>query len=88
MGVALAQFVLPAAIAEQLPVAMRAAGVGLAFGVATAAVGGTAPLLANLTTRSGTDEFIPAYALVWASLAFLTAVRWPAVFPDAPHREA
>ena len=77
MGVALAQFVLPAAIADRLPVGVRAAGVALAFGVSSGAVGGTAPLLADLATRADAEAFVPVYAVAWAILGVLTALGWP-----------
>ena len=43
MGVIIGAFVIPAFFAEQFPARVRATGLGLAYGVGSAVVGGTAP---------------------------------------------
>ena len=44
VGVIIGAFVLPAYLAEQFPVHVRATGLGLAYGIGSAVIGGTAPL--------------------------------------------
>ncbi len=51
VGVIIGAFVLPAFFAEQFPIRVRATGLGLAYGVGSAVIGGTAPLLATVLSR-------------------------------------
>ena len=52
VGVVIGAFVLPAFLAEQFPIAVRATGLGLAYGVGSAVVGGTAPLIGALLAQT------------------------------------
>ena len=51
IGLVIAAFVLPAFFAEQFPVRVRATGIGLSYGISSAVIGGTAPLLATVLSR-------------------------------------
>ena len=75
---ALGAFVLQSALADCLPARVRTSGMAVSFGLASALVGGTAPLVASLLT-----DTVPValYALVWALSASVVAVRWSGV-PD------
>ncbi len=81
IGVVLGAFVLPAFLAEQLPTRVRATGLGLAYGIGSAVVGGTAPLVATLLARSATTWAVPAYLMVWAIGALIAIVRSPETAP-------
>ena len=73
MGAALGAFVLQSALADRLPARVRTSGMAVSFGLASALVGGTAPLVASLLT-----DTVPValYALVWALSASVVVVRW------------
>jgi MHS family proline/betaine transporter-like MFS transporter len=74
MGVIIGAFVIPAFFAEQFPARVRATGLGLAYGVGSAVVGGTAPVLATVLSRQAPAFVVPGYLVLWAVLA-LIAVR-------------
>jgi MHS family proline/betaine transporter-like MFS transporter len=73
VGVTLAGFVLSSAVPESFPLRVRATGVGLAYGVASAVVGGSAPLVAALLQPFG-PAAVPAYVAAWSSMAFLVVL--------------
>jgi MHS family proline/betaine transporter-like MFS transporter len=68
-----AAFVLPAVLAEQFPNRVRATGIGLAYGIGSAVIGGTAPLLATVLSRRA-PVLVPGYVVVWAILGLLAVV--------------
>jgi len=70
IGVIAAAFVLPAFLAEQFPSRVRGTGIGLAYGIGSAVIGGTAPLLATVLSRQ-TPALVPGYLVVWAILGLL-----------------
>lgn len=75
MGLALGAFVLQSALADRLPATVRTSGMAVSVGLATATVGGTAPLVASvLVSRAAVP--LPAYALVWLLSASVAAARW------------
>jgi MHS family proline/betaine transporter-like MFS transporter len=74
MGVVIGAFVIPAFFSEQFPARVRATGLGLAYGVGSAVVGGTAPVLATVLSRQAPAFVVPGYLVLWAVLA-LIAVR-------------
>ena len=80
IGIILAAFVLPTFLAEQFPANSRATGIGLAYGVSSALIGGTAPLVAIVLTGSAPVFAVPAYLTVWAALALaaVAGLRSPA----------
>jgi MFS transporter, MHS family, proline/betaine transporter len=76
MGAALGAFVLQSALADRLPARVRTSGMAVSFGLASALVGGTAPLVASLLPDAA---FVPLYALVWALSASVVAARWSGI---------
>ena len=74
MGVLLGSLVVGAFAAELFPTAVRATGVALTYGVATAAFGGTAPLVATLLVRADAAWAVPAYLAAMAVLALVAAL--------------
>jgi MHS family proline/betaine transporter-like MFS transporter len=74
MGVVIGAFVIPAFFSEQFPARVRATGLGLAYGVGSAVVGGTAPLLATVLSRQAPAVVVPGY-LVLLAIGALIAVR-------------
>jgi MHS family proline/betaine transporter-like MFS transporter len=73
IGAIAAAFVLPAFLAEQFPNRVRATGIGLAYGIGSAVIGGTAPLLATVLSRQ-TPALVPGYLVMWAILGLLAVV--------------
>src|SRR6478752_5741838 len=73
IGVIAAAFVLPAFLAEQFPNRVRATGIGLAYGIGSAVIGGTAPLLATVLSRQS-PMMVPGYLVMWAILGLLAVV--------------
>jgi MHS family proline/betaine transporter-like MFS transporter len=78
VGVVVGAFVLPAFMAEQFPVGVRATGLGLAYGVGSAVVGGTAPLVATLLSQAAAPIAVPCYLAAWVLAALIAVVRSPA----------
>ena len=74
VGVTVAAFVLPSYLAEQFTAAVRATGLGWAYGVAAAVIGGTAPLLATVLAQHA-PVVVPAYIAVWAAAALVMVLR-------------
>jgi MFS transporter, MHS family, proline/betaine transporter len=63
-GVGLGGFVLQSTLAELFPAPLRTAGIAVTFGLASALVGGTSPLSADLLARLD-PALVSIYALVW-----------------------
>jgi MHS family proline/betaine transporter-like MFS transporter len=83
IGVALGAMVISAHLAECFPVTVRATGVALTFGLATALVGGTAPLVGSLFTANGASIGIPLYLAGLSAAGLVAALRAPdPVRPD------
>jgi MHS family alpha-ketoglutarate permease-like MFS transporter len=62
---------------ELFPTRIRAVGVGLAFSVAVAVFGGTAPYLNTWLGSTGHSWIFPAYAIVLGLVTAVTAFRSP-----------
>jgi MFS family permease len=77
IGLVTAAFVLPAFFAEQFPVRIRATGLGLSYGISSAVIGGTAPLLATVLSRQVGVVLVPAYLAIWALCALVAVLRSP-----------
>ncbi len=75
MGVVIGAFVIPAFFSEQFPARVRATGLGLAYGVGSAVVGGTAPVLATVLSRQTPAFVVPGYLVLWAVFAVLAVWR-------------
>jgi MHS family alpha-ketoglutarate permease-like MFS transporter len=58
---------------ELFPVHVRALGVGLAHNIATAALGGTAELLALFAKQQGHEDWFYTYVAIVAAIAFFSA---------------
>lgn len=85
VAVALGLVVAPAFVAESFPTPLRATGVAFTFGVASAVVGGTAPLVATLLAARLPDIAVPSYLVGLAALASFAAWRAPeTAFADLP----
>jgi MHS family proline/betaine transporter-like MFS transporter len=70
--------VVTAFVAELFPTAVRATGVAVTYGVATAVFGGTTPLIATLLANAGAARAVPLYLIAAAALglaASLTATE-------------
>lgn len=74
MGVLIGALVVSAFATEQFPTAVRATGVALTYGVATAAFGGTAPLVATLLVGADVGWVVPAYLAAAAGLGLAAAI--------------
>ena len=74
MGVLIGSLVVTAFVAELFPTGVRATGVALTYGVASAMFGGTAPLIATLLVVAGVDGRYPPTLAVTAVLALAAAV--------------
>ncbi len=77
VGGVIGAFVLPAFLAEQFPGPVRATGLGLAYGLGSAVVGGTAPLLATILTQRLPVVVVPVYLACWAVVALVAVIRSP-----------
>jgi MHS family proline/betaine transporter-like MFS transporter len=74
MGAVLGSLALPAFLAELFATAVRTTGLSLTYGVGSAVVGGTAPLVATVLTGVGADWLVAAYVLAVAGLAAAVSV--------------
>jgi MHS family proline/betaine transporter-like MFS transporter len=81
VGITLAAFVLPAFLSEQFPTRVRATGLGLAYGIGSAVVGGTAPLVATALARNAPTAAVPTYLAAWALAALIAVIRSPETAP-------
>jgi len=75
VGVTVAAFVLPSYLAEQFTAAVRATGLGWAYGIAAAVIGGTAPLLATVLAQRAPVAAVPAYIAAWGAAALVAVLR-------------
>jgi MHS family proline/betaine transporter-like MFS transporter len=74
MGCVIGTLAVTAFIGEMFPTSVRATGIAVTYGVATAVTGGTAPLVATLLAEAGAWWAVPAYLAVVATLALAAAV--------------
>jgi MHS family proline/betaine transporter-like MFS transporter len=77
VGVMLAGLVVSAQLADSFPVEVRTTGFAATYGVATAVIGGTAPLVGSVLTAAGAAGAIPGYLVLLAGVALLFALRLP-----------
>jgi hypothetical protein len=73
----LAGLVVSAQLADSFPVEVRTTGFAATYGVATAVIGGTAPLVGSVLTAAGAAGAIPGYLVLLAGVALLFALRLP-----------
>ena len=83
VGVTMGAFVIPAFFAEQFPIRVRATGLGLAYGLGSAVIGGTAPLVATALSRQLPAFVVPCYLAVWAVAALIAVRRSPETLSSA-----
>lgn len=77
-GLAIGGVLSVALLTEMFPTAVRATGLGLTAGLATALIGGTAPLVDQLLVVSTGRDLAPAaYVAAVAAISFLVLWRWP-----------
>ena len=81
VGVALGGLVVTAHVAERFPARFRATGVGLTLGLATALVGGTAPVVGSGFAQVGLPLGIPIYVVGLCAAGLLATLRAPAAVP-------
>ncbi len=81
VGAALSGFVLPSYLPEAFPIADRATGVGLTYGVGSGVLGGVAPLLAGWLLAQHRLPTIALYPVLCAVAAAL-CVAWSVRSPD------
>ena len=81
VGAALSGFVLPSYLPEAFPIADRATGVGLTYGVGSGVFGGVAPLLAGWLLAQHRLPTIALYPVLCAVAAAL-CVAWSVRSPD------
>nr|WP_253942394.1 MFS transporter [Nocardioides sp. zg-1230] len=86
VGVAVGGVLSVSLLAEMFPTAVRATGLGLTAGMATALVGGTAPLVGQVVETATGHDFAPAAYVAGVAVVALAALRaWPeTAFGDLP----
>jgi len=78
MGAALAGVLLVAMVGELFPTVLRATGMAMTAGLATALVGGTAPAIDQILVTALNLDVAPGVCVsVVACLALLALWRWP-----------
>ncbi len=75
IGLFLAMLVISAHLAEQFPVSVRASGIALTYGLATALVGGTAPLVGSVLAQRGLPYGIPLYLALLGAAGVVACLR-------------
>ena len=75
-GAGMGALVVQATISEAFPAPLRAAGIAVSLGLATAIVGGTAPMVAELLTGVG-PGLVQVYAVLWLAAAAASSLREP-----------
>jgi MHS family proline/betaine transporter-like MFS transporter len=73
MGCVIGTLAVTAFVGELFPTRVRATGIAVTYGVATAVSGGTAPLIATLLSEAGATWAVPAYLAMLAALALTAA---------------
>ena len=81
LGVLLGTLVISAHLAERFPVTVRATGIALTFGLATALIGGTAPLVGSLLAAADVPIGIPVYVVCLSAAALVATLRAPTAVP-------
>ena len=82
VGTTLGALVISAHLAERFPVAVRATGIALTYGLATALVGGTAPLIGSVLAQRGWPLGIPVYLAALSAAGWVATIRSGALVAD------
>jgi MHS family proline/betaine transporter-like MFS transporter len=78
VGIAVGGVLSTALLAEMFPTPVRATGLGLTAGMATALVGGTAPLMGQVIATATGHDLAPAAYVAGVAVVALAALRsWP-----------
>lgn len=77
VGAAVGMLVLSAHLSESFPGDVRATGIALTYGVATALLGGTAPLLGSVLAERGLAVGIPVYLVILSAAGLVVSLRHP-----------
>jgi MHS family proline/betaine transporter-like MFS transporter len=75
IGASLGALVISAHLADGFPTRVRATGIALTFGLATALVGGTAPLIGSVINARGASLGVPVYLALVGAAGFVAALR-------------
>ena len=81
VGAVLGTLVISAHLSERFPVEVRATGIAVTYGLATAIVGGTAPLVGSLLAPAGWSPGIPAYLAALSAAGLVAALLSAATVP-------
>lgn len=81
IGLVLGALVVTAHVAERFPVSLRASGIALTYGLATALIGGSAPFVGSVLAREGLDLGIPLYLVILGVAGIVATLRAPAALP-------
>lgn len=85
VGIPLGCLPLSAFLAELFPTHLRHSGISLTYGLATAVLGGTAPLVASVLSGPGGGLTLPtAYAMTFVVIALVTLLAIPLAVPREP----
>jgi MFS transporter, MHS family, proline/betaine transporter len=82
IGATLGALVISAHLADSFPTSVRATGIALTFGLATALVGGTAPFIGSVLTAKGASFGVPVYLALLSAAGFVAARRLNAPVGD------
>jgi MFS transporter, MHS family, proline/betaine transporter len=74
MGLTISCFVVPSSLSELFPTEVRSTALALTYGLASALVGGTAPLVATLLVQRTGNPLVPAYYATAVALVAAVAV--------------
>lgn len=77
VGAAAGMLVLSAHLAESFPSDVRATGIALTYGMATALLGGTAPLVGSVLAERGVEIGIPVYLVILSAAGLVVSLRRP-----------
>ena len=81
VGAVLGTLVISAHLSERFPVEVRATGIAVTYGLATAIVGGTAPLVGSLLAQAGWSAGIPVYLATISAAGLVAALLSGATVP-------
>jgi MFS transporter, MHS family, proline/betaine transporter len=88
VGAAVGTLVLSAHLSESFPPHMRATGIALTYGLATALVGGTAPLLGSVLTEHVAELGVAAYLTILSASGLMVSLRMPSALATKRARTA
>lgn len=75
VGAALGMLVISAHLSERFALDVRATGIAMTYGLATAVIGGTAPLIGSLLAQGGLPLGVPVYVVALSAAGLVAALR-------------